>query len=254
MFFSLDRFLNKTIMKTILLMVCVVLSAEIAVGQGIRGGGFGHGYIGTALNISPDIQRDLRSSSLLGSELQLNRPGVFGGGGGYGVFGNRLLLGGSGLGFKVSDATSRGEATLSIGGGFVNVGYLVTIKDNMFSFPYIGVGANGMTLKVKNRSNETFAFGDRDVVSGDFIELTSGGMSFEAGYAFKVLTFSLREEGSHGGLMVGVQAGTYIFTGLQDWNEATTGDIVPSFSKAYSFSPYLRLTIGGGGFTVNTIN
>jgi hypothetical protein len=51
-------------------------------------------------------------------------------------------------------------------------------------------------------------------------------------------------------MMLGIQAGAYIFTGLSDWREDSTDDMVPSFSKAYSFSPYIRLTIGGGGFGI----
>ncbi|HEY0745025.1 MAG TPA: hypothetical protein VGD40_26350 [Chryseosolibacter sp.] len=217
--------------------------------QNLRGG-FGHAYFGTAMNISPEIQNDLSTSSLLGSDLQLNRLGVFGGGGGYGVFG-RLLLGGSGLGYRVADATSQGQATLSLGGGFVNLGYIATLRENVMTFPYIGIGGKGMNLRVKNDTDQPFLIGNRSVAPGRELKLNSGGISFEAGYAVKVFTFFLNEPGSrHHGFIVGLQAGTYIFAGLEDWHIESSQDMVPSFSKAYSFSPYIRLTIGGGGFKV----
>jgi hypothetical protein len=48
--------------------------------------------------------------------------------------------------------------------------------------------------------------------------------------------------------MVGIQAGTYMFAGVEDWHEEDTDDLVTSMSKPYAFAPYLRITIGGGGF------
>lgn len=227
----------------------MILLVQVATCQEIRGG-FGHGYFGAGLNLSPAIQKDLSSPSLLGSDLQLNRVGIFGGGGGYGLFGRRWLLGGSGVGFRVADATERGEATLSMGGGFINVGYLTTLKESMMSYPYIGIGGNGIDLKVRNSTDEPMSIGNQVIATGDYTKLNAGGISFEAGYAFKFLTFSLAEEGYHGGLMLGIQAGTYIFTGISDWREMSTDEMVSSFSKAYSLSPYIRLTIGGGGFSV----
>jgi hypothetical protein len=236
-------------MKPIVALLIFALITNGASGQEIRGG-FGHGYFGAGLNLSPAIQRDLRAQSLLGSDLQLNRVAVFGGGGGYGVVGRKLLLGGSGVGFKTSDATERGEATISTGGGFINFGYLTTIKNNSIAYPYVGIGGNGIKLNVKNSTGESMNIGNQTIGPGESIKLNSGGLSFEAGYAFKFLTFSLEEEGSHGGLMLGIQAGTYIFTGLSDWRVESTDDMIPSFSRAYSFSPYIRLTIGGGGFGI----
>jgi hypothetical protein len=235
--------------KLNLAILFVLTSLLQANAQNLRGG-FGHGYFGAAVNISPDIQKDLSSVTLLGNDLHFNRAGIIGGGGGYGVFGNRILLGGSGLGYRVADATSRGQATLSMGGGFINLGYVVIRRDNMMTFPYIGIGGKGMSLRVKNDTDESFNIGNRIVAPGDDLKLNSGGISFEAGYSMQLYTFSLSEKGSSGGLLVGLQAGTYVFAGLEDWHIESSDDMVPSFSKAYSFAPYIRLTIGGGGFTV----
>ena len=236
-------------MKTLFTILMLTFLVQAASSQEIRGG-FGHGYFGAGLNISPAIQNDLQSTALLGPDLQLNRVAVFGGGGGYGIVGRRFLIGGSGVGFRSADATGRGEGTLSMGGGFINLGYLTAIKRNMLSYPYVGIGGNGVKLNVKNTTPESMNLGNQIIDPGETIKLNSHGISFEAGYAFKFLTFSLDEEGSHGGMMLGIQAGTYIFTGLSDWRNQSTNDMVPSLSKAYSFSPYLRLTIGGGGFGI----
>jgi hypothetical protein len=236
-------------MKKIFLAIAgVVLSAVSIQAQNLRGG-FGHAYFGTAVNISPAIQNDLSTSALLGSDLQLNRLGIFGGGGGYGVF-NRLLLGGSGLGYRVADATARGQAKLSLGGGFINLGYITTVRDNWMAYPYIGIGGKGMNLTIKNESNESFLIGNRSVAPGGELKLNSGGVSFEVGYGVQLFTFSMREKESLHGIMVGLQAGSYFFAGLEDWRVGTSDSMVPSFSKAYAFSPYVRLTIGGGGFRI----
>ena len=236
--------MKKTILTAIVFFLCIFLCDA----QNLRGG-FGHAYFGTAFNLSPNIQSDLEVSSLLGKDLQLNRLAKFGGGGGYGLFAGRILLGGSGFGYEVSDGTVRGQATVTMGGGFVNLGYLVTVKDNLLSFPYIGVGGNGMKLKLKNNtSDESFTIGSKTIAPGSTMNFQAGGISFEAGYAVKFLTFSTNEPGSHGGLMIGLQAGTYLFTGISDWHEERSDDMIPTFSTAYAFSPYLRITIGGGGF------
>jgi hypothetical protein len=49
--------------------------------------------------------------------------------------------------------------------------------------------------------------------------------------------------------MVGLQIGTYFFSGIDNWHEKNTDDVIPVFSRPHVFSPYLRLTIGGGGFS-----
>lgn len=238
-------------MKRYILTGIAIACAGFSLAQSLRGG-FGHGYFGAAYNISPGIEKDLQVSSLLGNDLQLNRLARFGGGGGYALFGNRILLGGSGFGYRVSDATARGQATLTMGGGFVNIGYLTVYRDNILGFPYAGIGGKGLKAKIKNNtSDESFNIGNRVIRPGEYINLYSGGISFELGYALKFLTFSVKEPGGHGGFMVGVQAGTYIFTGMEDWHEKSSDDVIANFATPYSFSPYLRITIGGGGFSVS---
>lgn len=229
-------------------VICIAILGPVKA-QVIRGG-FGYGYVGLAMNISPDIQHDLSASAILGSGLRLNRPGILGGGGGYGVLGKRILLGGSGSGYRIADATSRGQATLSTGGGFVNLGYLISIRQGSFAYPYIGIGGRGMRLSVKNTTDELFDVGGKVVAPGESIRLNCGGIGFEAGYGIQFLTFSMAETGSCGGLMVGLQVGTYVFAAIEDWHEGSSNDMIPAFSEGYSIAPYIRLTIGGGGFSI----
>ncbi len=234
-----------------ILMVGYSLTIQQLVAQNIRGG-FGHGAFGPVYNISPSIINDLKDPFLLGNDIKLNGLAMLGGGGGYGLLKNNILIGGSGFGYKIADATSRGQATFSIGGGFVNLGYLVIAKRSMIAYPYIGIGATGMNLKLKNNtSGESFNLGSAAIAPGQRKNFNCGGMGFEIGYAVKLLTFSIDEVGPHGGFMVGLQAGTYFFSGVDDWYEEKTDDVISTFSRPNAFSPYLRITIGGGGFNVS---
>ena len=220
--------------------------------QNIRGG-FGFGYFGPALNRSQNLQYDLRRSASLGRNLKVNRLEILGGGGGYGLFSNGVLLGGSGMGYTVTDATERGQLNLAMGGGFVNVGYILMKRQNIISFAYIGVGGYETKLRVKNTTEgEPILVGDQQIRIGEYLHLHNQGMSFEVGYAFQLLAFSLPEHGSEGGLIVGLQAGTYIFLGTEDWHNESTNDFLLSFSDPFTLAPYIRLTIGGGGFKVVT--
>ena len=48
--------------------------------------------------------------------------------------------------------------------------------------------------------------------------------------------------------MIGIQAGGYFFVGTEDWHEKSSDDLLLGLSNALTFAPYVRLTIGGGGF------
>ncbi|ELR68477.1 hypothetical protein C900_00311 [Fulvivirga imtechensis AK7] len=226
----------------------VVLICSPAESQHLDGG-FGYGYFGAAWNISPDIQQDIENRAFLGPGFSFDLPGRLLGGGGYGLFYNRMLLGGSGFAYRISGATNRGEATLSQGGGFVNIGYITLLKDNIFGFPYVGIGGYSINLRLKNyTSDESFELGNQLVEPGGYMDLTTRGISIEAGYSLKFLTFSLAGPGSRGGFMIGVQVGTFISAFNSGWNEENTGDEIAMLSKPGTFAPYLRVTIGGGGF------
>ncbi|MGC1240888.1 MAG: hypothetical protein WA874_04825 [Chryseosolibacter sp.] len=235
-------------LRILFTVVQILVSVCLLQGQNVRGG-FGHGYFGPVLNVFQNLQNDLRTPSSLGKKLETTRLETLGGGGGYGLFSNGVLLGGSGMGYTVTDATERGQVNLAMGAAYLNVGYLVTKKRNVLGFPYIGVGGYEMKLRVKNSAEgESFAVGDQDVPFDEYLYLHNQGMTFEAGYSLQILTFSLPDNGSKGGLIVGLQAGTYLFVSTEDWHNESTDDVLLSFSDPFGFAPYVRLTIGGGGF------
>lgn len=237
--------MRKIILTCVLFMWCYTQLFA----QNMRGG-FGYGFFGPAYNLSPTIQNDLKVPSLLGDGLQLNGLTMLAGGGGYGLLNNNILIGGSGFGYKISDATERGQTTFSVGGGFVNFGYLHVAKKNLMGFPYFGIGACGMNMKLKNDTpDDIFNLGSVTVEPGQSKNFSSAGIGFEIGYAIKLLTFSIDELGNHGGFMIGLQAGTYYFSGIDNWYEKDTDEVVPAFSRPHAFAPYVRITIGGGGFT-----
>jgi len=236
--------MRKNILTCILLGWCAVQLFA----QPIRGG-FGYGFFGPLYNLSPTIENDLKVPSLLGDGLHLNGVTMLGGGGGYGLLNNNILLGGSGFGYKISDATERGQATFSQGGGFINFGYLHFTKKSMMGFPYFGIGACGMNLELRNDTpDDIFNLGSVTIVPGQSMSFSSASIGLEIGYSIMLLTFPTEEIGNQGGFMVGLQAGSYYFSGIENWHEQGTDNVVPTFSKPYSLSPYIRITIGGGGF------
>jgi hypothetical protein len=107
-----------------------------------------------------------------------------------------------------------------------------------------------MNLKIRNDTpDDIFDLGTVTIDPGQSKNFSSAGIGFEIGYAIKLLTFSIDEPGNHGGFMVGLQAGAYYFTGIDNWYEKDTDEVVPVFSRPDTFSPYIKITIGGGGFS-----
>jgi len=240
---------NYQMRKTLVIWVMVLFTSAQLPAQYMRGG-FGYGFFGPVYNLSPTVQNDLKVPSLLGDGLQLNGLSILAGGGGYGLLNNNILIGGSGFSYKISDATQRGQANFSIGGGFVNFGYLHIAKNSMMAFPYFGIGACGMDLRIKNDTpDDIFVLGSVTIEPGENKNFNSAAIGLEMGYAIKLLAFSIDKYGSNGGFMVGLQIGTYFFSGIDNWHEKNTDDVIPVFSRPYVFSPYLRLTVGGGGFS-----
>lgn len=238
-------------MTKIFIVAAVLATCGIsAKGQSVRGA-FAHANGGVALHFSPGTQRDLRSPSLLGMDLHLNRMALVAGGNALALMPNRLLLGGSAVGYRVSGATKRGEAQLLMAGALLNVGYLLTFSNRVMSYPFVGVGVNGMWLKVTNEtSDDTFVFRNQTVKPGAFTRFMSRGANFEAGYTVQFLTFPLQDRRSKGGVMFGLQVGTLIFAGVEDWRESSSEQPIPSLAQALSFSPYIRLTAGLGTFSL----
>jgi hypothetical protein len=235
--------------KIIALIICFTTRAVFVSAQSLTGF-FGEVFAGPAAHFSPSMQRDLRAPSLLGMDFTMNRAALAFGGTAYFISANRLLLGVSAVGYRVEGKSSRGESQFTIGGGSINFGYLLWNDDKFLSFLYAGAGGNIMILELRNKTTESFTMRSRSISPGQYGRFSSPGVGLDAGLAFKFLSTSMWKRGAKGRMVFGIQGGTFIFAGIQDWEEMATEDRIPTLAQALSFSPYIRLTVGYGTFTL----
>jgi hypothetical protein len=234
----------KTLATLFLVFVLGVLNAQL-----VRGG-FGYGFSGPWLMADSRLQDELNSPSLLGSNLQQVYFGVSGGGSGYVLLANRLVIGGTGFSYNASDATSRGQLTTKIRGGIGQIGYVIIQRNKIMAFPYAGVGNNNAKMKIRNNtSNDLFDLGSLNVAPGESVELQASTVDFDMGLSLQYLAFRHRNPARRSGLMIGMQAGAMIFGGIDDWHlRNESAQVAGALSKPAIFTPYFRISIGGGGF------
>jgi hypothetical protein len=197
---------------------------------------------------------ELNAPNLLGSNLQQSYFGYTQGGGGYLLLTNRVLFGGTGFSSTASDITPRGQVTMKMGGGIGQIGYLILNKNRWLAFPYLGMGRNDITMKLRNNtSNNIFDLGNLEVLPGETMELRAKTVDFDFGFTMQYFVFHHYGRYRSSGFMLGLQAGTYAFVGIEDWHvKNEVNQISGLLSKPSIFMPYFRITIGGGGF--RTIN
>lgn len=107
-----------------------------------------------------------------------------------------------------------------------------------------------MNIEVHNLKTEgDVHFNQRNPVpAGRVRNYALAGFTLSPGFSWKFMA-SPREAETRdiGGLMVGVDAGCMVFFPLDDWRfkeEVVVGPPVPNAI----LNPYIRLTLGGGGF------
>jgi hypothetical protein len=233
-----------------ILLALMAMGPSVLKGQAVRGV-FCHVYAGSGVHFSPSMQRDLRSPAVLGKNLQINRIALLAGGNAFALRTNRMLLGGSAIGYRVTGATARGGVSMLIVGAGLKLGYLISFRHRLFSYPYVGVGANGTLLKVSNGTDDqTFLLTDQAIPPGRYTRFLSRGVNFDAGYSFEYVLFPLQQSRTKSGAMISVQAGALIFAGIEDWHVVSAGHAVPLLAQALSFSPYIRLSLGLGAFNL----
>ena len=236
-------------MKAIGFLAIFFLATSSIYAQALRGG-FGHGFSGPWIQVDIQLHDDLRTTSLLGQDLQQAYFGYSGGGSGYLLLANRMLIGGTGFSSTASDVTNRGQLTTKFGGGIGQIGYLLLRQDRWMAFPYVGIGHNDIKMKIHNSTtSDNFDLGNVNVKPGETIELRTKTVDFDLGFSTQFFVFQHQREYRKSGFMLGLQAGAYAFIGTQDWHvKDEVNQFAGSLSKPSMFMPYFRITIGGGGF------
>lgn len=214
-----------------------------------RLGGFGHLSPGVLVGSFGALDDALSADDALGSGAELGPVAVTLGGGGGMLLGGRYVVRGKGFGMVVpSTTTVRGRASLTGGGGGFDVG-LVYHHRQWLLYPFFGVGGMGMALDVDNQSAGDLVLGGRTIAAGQRRTLTSGFATAELGFGFVRRMFGAPPPGARGGmggLVHGGELGLVVSLWGSGWDDAQGRADLP---QAQVVGAYLRLTVGGGGFS-----
>jgi len=209
-----------------------------------RWGGLGFMQLGTHIGPVADVAGTLRAPDALGERATGPGFGYSVGGGGRAVALRRLVLGGRGFGtFAPRVGGERGSASFTGGGGGLELGVAAVNRDHWLLIPYVGGGGGGITMQVSNDSDgELFVADDEAIPSG-------GQRTYDAGFAY--LEFGV---GAHrllffggGGLALGVDVGGMFTVASTPWSAG--GRELEGVGRGRFSGGFLRLTIGGGGFS-----
>ncbi len=213
-------------------------------------GGFGHFYTGPGFFQVGEVATYLEKPTVLNEALPV-RVGTMAGGEGMALLGN-FLIGGGGFGQNVvRHTTDSARVDLSAGAGYFKFGYVCWYKNSGFGYVYGGIGWGGLNVRLENLTDETpIAFNRRNPLQPGFkADYSLAYNLYDLGVSYKKL-FIQGTEDEAGGFMLGFDIGCMVAVPTSDWdgskNEVISGPPVP----AAFLNPYLRITIGGGGFGV----
>ena len=234
-----------------LILISFVLVRPSEAQSSLFTGGYGHFFTGPFWFSPPELQDYLSSPGVLGSSLEWKDVGLGAGGEGFAEI-RGLLIGGGGFGMLLpSMAADSGTAWVGFGAGYFKTGYVVHQSGRQFLSAMAGFGVGGIGTNIKNNSEvNSIGFDEQEPVPpGDERAYGIGYALFDVGLSYKVVASGARaeERGRYGGFMIGLDLGTWFGLRMDEWRydgEATSR--IPS--PAHFFSPYIRLTIGGGSF------
>ena len=199
--------------------------------------------LGTHIGPVADIAGTLREPTALGARATSPSFGYTIGGGGRALMLRRLVIGGRGFGvFTSRVGGDRGFASVTGGGGGLELGVAAVNRDAWLLIPYVGGGGGGVTVEVDNASDGPLTIADDE-------EIPVGGQrSYEAGFGyieFGLATHRLLFFGD-GGFALGLDVGGLVSVAPTPWS--TGGRDLEGIDRARLSGGFLRLSIGGGGF------
>jgi hypothetical protein len=214
-------------------------------------GGFGHFYTGPSYFQYGEVSSYLEKPAVLNASLPV-RIGTIAGGEGTALLGN-FLIGGGGFGQNVvRTTTDSARVDVSIGGGYFKFGYICWYKNQSFGYVYGGIGWGGLNVHLENLTDETpIAFNRRNPLQPGFkADYNLAFNIYDFGISYKKLFAGHDAKDESGGFMLGFDAGCMIMAPTSEWNN-NKDDVIsgPPVPTAF-LNPYLRITIGGGGFGV----
>lgn len=251
------------LLLTLLLGSMHTLTAQETSDEKITGG-FGHFFIGPGFIQAKKINDYLKKPDVLGSSYSPSTMAYSIGGEGGAVL-NRFIIGGGGFGmFSPSYSTDSARTMTGMGGGYFKIGYIFYQRTNTFMYGYASFGGSGYSLQITNIGDSAPVNFNRKypLQPGKKETYSFGGLLFDLGVSVKTITISEKSTDSRkwGGFMLGVDLGCFVTMPISDWNTSGNGNnngnnnndvnhaVVGPPSPTSIFSPYIRLTLGGGGF------
>lgn len=244
--------LPKTIsMKKLLFLVFPFLLGQAALGQEVflTGGGAGHFVIGPSIIIQPRISDYLKEPQVLGASYNAAAAALQIGGEGYAMI-DGWIIGGGGFALSgLANSSGNGKAIIGGAGGYFKSGYRFWTKETNFFTGNIAIGSFLYNLSLENSSTENgIAFNkNAPVFTGQKSTYNFNAMLFDPSISFKGLVLGSKNENGYGGFLLGVDAGCMFNVAVSGW-KSSYGTVEGPPSPGFVAVPYLRLTLGGGGF------
>ncbi|PIP13880.1 MAG: hypothetical protein COT45_01025 [bacterium (Candidatus Stahlbacteria) CG08_land_8_20_14_0_20_40_26] len=234
---------GKVAVTIVALVVLAFIAPTLAYSNegAVKGGGGGGFMFGmNRLNLA-ELSTKLEAK---GFEA-LEKNNISFGGGGYGIIGEKILLGGEGHGSQQAIFSDTLKASVSAGYGFFDVGYVLLSKKSFRLFPIVGLGGGGIDLRILERG-VTPTFDEILDNPGREANISTGSILLQFGAGLDYFLKLGEDEKGEGGLLFGIRAG-YTYAPTQaDWK---MGDMdVLGGPDIGVTGPYIHLIFGGAGF------
>lgn len=219
-------------------------------------GGYGHFFTGVGWIEPSDLVNHLQSSEVFGSSFNWSNTAVNTGVEGYAEI-HRLLVGGGGFGNLTQDMEAdSGVLRFAFGGGYAKVGYVLFQEPRFFTSLMAGFGGGVMYVGIENTSDQTpiYFSSTQPVYPEEQNDYFRGYLLYDFTLSSKLIATNINQASrKFGGLMFGLDLGATVGIPVDTWRD-DYGPVTGIPSPGTVFSPYLRLTVGGGGFRKHFTN
>lgn len=213
-------------------------------------GGYGHFFTGMGWIEPSDLVSHLQSPEVFGPSFSWDNLGISSGIEGYAEIHN-LLVGGGGYALYIQNMEAdSGQVRFSFGGGFAKVGYIAYQNPRYFVSVNAGFGGGVMYVGIENSSETTpiYFSSNVPVLPRQDEDYFRGYLLYDLSINNKFIATQIDpNRRKFGGLMFGLDVGASIGIPVDTWRDEN-GSVTGIPSPGTVVSPYLRLTIGGGGF------
>ena len=213
-------------------------------------GGYGHFFTGVGWIEPADLVSHLQGSEVMGSTFAWDNVAINTGVEGFAEI-HRLLVGGGGFGLITQNMESdRGVVRFGFGGGYAKIGYVVYQQPRYFASLMAGFGGGVMYVGIENTSDQTpiYFISNSPVLPHGDEDYFRGYLLYDLALNNKFIATRINQASrKFGGLMFGLDLGASIGIPVDTWRD-DYGKVTGIPSPGTFVSPYLRLTVGGGGF------